>query len=335
MAQTIKHRRSATAGAVPASLASGEIAINETDNKLFTNMTGGGVLTTDLTAIAAAVRYDVAQTLTTVQQAQARANIGAGTGNATAGRELLTANRTYYVALNGSDSNSGLTAATPFATAQKAVDVACSLDLSIYGITIQLVDGVFANGSGNIITKTYVGAGPITIKGNSTTPANTVISGGVCFTHQGPAVLYVLDSLKLTGTTGISCSFGSYTQYKNIDFGACTSYHVSPTFGGRTQAIGNNTISGGANAHIRCLAAVGMSNNYTLTLTNTPAFAVAFVWADRALAFIDLLGMTYSGAATGPKYTGTGNGVIFTNGAGTSALPGSTAGTLSNGALYL
>ena len=39
-------------------------------------------------------------------------------------------------------------------------------------------------------------------------------------------------------------------------------------------------------------------------------------------------------AATGSKCTGTGNAVIFTNGAGISALPGSTTGTLSNDAVH-
>jgi hypothetical protein len=40
MAQTIQLRRSTTAAAVPASLAAGEVAINETDGKLFYRLSG-------------------------------------------------------------------------------------------------------------------------------------------------------------------------------------------------------------------------------------------------------------------------------------------------------
>ena len=56
-------------------------------------------------------------------------------------REILTANRTYYVnKTTGSNSNSGLSSGTAFSTIQKAIDVACALDLSIYSVTINVAD---------------------------------------------------------------------------------------------------------------------------------------------------------------------------------------------------
>jgi hypothetical protein len=88
-------------------------------------------------------------------------------------REVLTADRTYYVATTGSDSNDGLSSGSPFATIQKAVDVVCSLDLSIYQATIQLADGTYTAGA---TLKQYVGALPPIIQGNTTTPANVVVN---------------------------------------------------------------------------------------------------------------------------------------------------------------
>ena len=90
-------------------------------------------------------------------------------------RELLTAARTYYVRTDGSDSNTGLsnTAGGAFATIQKAVDTAASLDLGFYDIVINIGVGTW---TAPTLLRTLTGAGKVTIRGVNNNTTDTVIS---------------------------------------------------------------------------------------------------------------------------------------------------------------
>jgi hypothetical protein len=70
----------------------------------------------------------------------------------------------------------------------------------------------------------------------------------------------------------------------------------------------------------------------TLTLTGTPNFSVAF--ADVSGGELQCYGMTFSGSATGIRYSVGNYGIIITNGGGASYLPGSTAGTQAVNGTY-
>jgi hypothetical protein len=304
MAQTIKIRRSTTAGAVPASLASGEIAVNETDGKLFTRTAAGAVRTTDLNVASA--------------------------GQV---REMLTASRTYYVATTGSDSNDGKTASAPFLTIQKAINSAAALDMSIYSVVIQVADGTY--NSQNMAAVNYVGAGPITIRGNTTTPSNVVINGGTGF-YSACTQLYVLDSFKVTGTWGLVLYNGGFVQWQNLEFGTMTNAHINVNAGARAECTGSYKISGNASAHWQADYATIKVNSKTITIVNTPAFSVAFAWCDRAQGMIDCMSNTFSGAAsTATVRYNNSAGAVFTNAAGTAYLPGGSAGVVSYGGQYI
>ena len=82
---------------------------------------------------------------------------------AVSSKEVLTANRTYYVLTTGSDSNTGLanTSGGAFLTIQKAIDTVGSLDLSIYNVTIQVGAGTYTQ---NLVLKTIIGAGLVTLR---------------------------------------------------------------------------------------------------------------------------------------------------------------------------
>lgn len=254
------------------------------------------------------------------------------------GRELLTASRTYYVRTDGSDSNDGLanTSGGAFLTIQKAVDVACSLDLGIYAVTINVADGTY---TGAVTLKKYVGTGPISIVGNTTTPGNVAISvtSSNCFTaNQTPA--YTLSGMKLSTTTsgsGVRAQNGSPITLTHIHFGACAATHIWSESNATISITTAYTIDGGSGRHWLAYRGglIFGPGAVTVTLSGTPAFSTAF--ADAQLTGgMEVNGITFSGSATGVRYSVTMNGFINTIGGGASYLPGNSAGSAATGGQY-
>jgi hypothetical protein len=253
-----------------------------------------------------------------------------------AGRVVLTANRTYYVRTDGNDANTGLTDTSggAFRTIQNAINVVSSIDLASFSVTIQVRNGTFTE---NLTLKSYVGAGPVTILGDATTPANVVLAGGASPAVMATAVSgnYTFQGLKITGS---SFSFliqgGSVIAYRDIDFGG-TNVHIGSYGGSVVTKSGNVTISAGAVFHwlAKNNGVLSVSNN-TITLTGTPAFSGSFALAQNG-GIIECDSITFSGSATGKRYDVIGNAVINTNGAGASYLPGNSAGTTGTGGQYV
>lgn len=91
-------------------------------------------------------------------------------------------------ARTGKDTQDGLTSSRTGAvlTINKAIELACAIDLGPYAVTIQLAQGRYLD---SIRPGSYVGVGPITILGDTTTPANVLIqpysqTGGGSLTAQ-------------------------------------------------------------------------------------------------------------------------------------------------------
>ena len=202
-------------------------------------------------------------------------------------REPLTANRTYYVATTGSNSNDGLSAGAPFLTIQKAVDVvAANLDLNGFTVTIQLADGTY---TASVALRNVVGfraAGDLTIQGNNSTPANVVVSvtGAGCFSAIGLYTIWIVKDLKVTcsgaGTNGLF-SLASYIQFSNLDFGTCGQAHINAQIGAIIEAIEDYAISGATPlGHFTCVSGGRIQCiNRTVTITGTMSFGAAFGFA--------------------------------------------------------
>lgn len=263
--------------------------------------------------------------------------------NPTAIREVLLANCTYYVRTDGSDANTGLadTAGGAFLTIGKAIDTLCALDLSIYQATIQVRDGTYTP---SVVLKNYVGALAPIIQGNSGTPANVLISvtsaSGI---ENSSGRKWVIRDLKIqTTTSGNSLHAsggGSDIDFTNLDFGACAGAQVYATVYAKIKATGNYAVSGGTSvggAHVNPdfggIVDIGLR---TITFSNSPSittFAKARGAGSNLIAFSNTF--TNGGTVTATRYT-SDFGYIFTNGGGASYFPGGSAGSVSNGGVYV
>jgi len=256
-----------------------------------------------------------------------------------AGREILTANRTYYVATTGNDSNDGLAVGTPFLTIQKAVDIVCgTLDLNIYQATIQVADGAYTDA---VVLAPWLGKLAPIVNGNTGTPANVSLSGaGTKFTNYFGGK-WILKGFKLassnSGAVAVSGG-GSLLELWNIDFGQCNASQISATYGGSITFGTNYAVSGGSTsgAHMYCIGNASISTTgRTVTLSNTPNFPGGWAWADRGAGYFEAFAMTFTGTgATGPRYILGLLSSCFVNGGGANYFPGNAAGTVATGAQY-
>ena len=257
-------------------------------------------------------------------------------------RETLTAARTYYVSTTGNDSNTGLTAGSPFLTIQKAVDTIAALDINAKTTTIQVADGTYTGAVSLKNVAGYAAVGNLVINGNSSTPANVVISttSAHCFQASGTNTVWLIQNMKLQTTTSGNCLYAIYSgtiAFSLLEFGACAGAHIRAELNGSVLRNGTGTyvISGNAANHM--LAYVGgliyMSAG-TVTVSGTPAISSSFA-AAQVNGTIRADGITYSGTATGTSYSVTLNGVIYTGGGGGNYFPGNVAGSTATGGQYV
>ena len=257
--------------------------------------------------------------------------------NSSSVREKLTGNRSYYVRSDGDDdANNGLsnTSGGAFATIQKAVDSAASIDLGIYDVIIYVGVGTWTNG---VTLKTLTGAGTVIIRGINSNMTDTVINtAGLCFNGDYCGT-YSLQHMRITNTFSGSCiqitGAGATLKWGFVDFGPSAGAHIIVFAGAYAEAIGDYKISGGAWNHLGVYeVASARIVGVTVTITSSPAFA-SFITAQRIGSAL-VTSTTFSGAATGMRYECQGNGVLFT-GSGATYLPGDAAGTTSTGGQYL
>lgn len=251
-------------------------------------------------------------------------------------RELLTAARTYYVRIDGSDSNTGLsnTAGGAFLTIQKAVDIAASLDLSIYDVTIAVAPGSYAA----VVFKSQVGTGTVNVIGDTATLTNCTIAGGAgsAVTASGGGLRYVISGFTLTGARGLTITEGATVAVGSMRYGSISARIFDVTRGAKCYVNAAMTITSGM-PYMAVVSGQGLlifQPGITVTLTGTPAFSATFIYCGGSGSSVEIAFVTFSGTATGPRYIVLLNASIYAANAGESYLPGSADGTKLTGGQY-
>lgn len=258
-------------------------------------------------------------------------------------RTKLTAALNIYVSPFGSDTaGSGLAASSPFLTTQKAwTFVSQNYDTNGFGVTINLASGTYTAPCS--ASQGVVGNGTVQFLGNIGSPSSVVVNcatGTACFSASAGALITVsgMTLISSAGVSQLSSVNNAIVGFGNVVFGSAgTGSHITAA-NGIVIANAAYTISGGAVAHVNASGVGSFVNlaGVAVTISGTPAFSTAFALV-QGLAMLSTIGNTFPNAiaATGPRYNGNANSVINTNGAATTLFPGSTAGAVFTGALYV
>ncbi len=245
-------------------------------------------------------------------------------------REVLTANRTYYVRTDGSDSNTGLTNTSggAFLTLQKAYNTIVTLDMAGYNCTIQLgVAGTYNTSGDNLAMYVAPEGGVIYLIGNVSSPGTYIVSstsGNAIYLNCGTNLL-VSGITVAAGGVGISVKGGGAQVSINgtVSFGACTYYHMYAQAGGYIYAAQGYNITGAAQSHAAAIVGGVVGLNAAATGVGTVTFTGAFAYVESC-GIVDSSGWSISGGTiTGSsvKVSATMNGVVrggtYTNFPGT------------------
>lgn len=253
--------------------------------------------------------------------------------------QTITSNTDLYVnGSTGSNSSDGLTPSTALATIQAAVNRAFGFPPSQYTITIHVADGTYSEA----VSTPYFGGPNLVITGNASTPANVLVSSGSSrpFQINGPNTV-TINNLRIQNTAGTDnygfwATTGSTLFTNNTESGAINGPVFVAT--GATLYPGTHKFAGNCGGFF--YAAIGGLVNLSTGVTYTVSSAIAVTLTAQASQCgtlkVSATPPTFvnPGNVTGTRYSANLNGVIFTQGQGTSFFPGTVAGSTSSGGQY-
>jgi hypothetical protein len=199
----------------------------------------------------------------------------------------------------------------------------------------------------------FTGSGLVKFVGDTTTASNCLVSvnSAAAFQATFNGVRYQIAGFRMTnsatGGDDIYVSGGAQLDIVGpVDFGAvsATTGPGSPIGSGAAQIELNHgalyntatawTISGGGARHIYMHNGGYIENavTATATVTGTPTFVNTVLMYSVAVG--NFANMTYSGSATGQRYSIQNNSDMETGGGGANYFPGNTAGGVIFGGIY-
>ena len=184
------------------------------------------------------------------------------------GIESLTADREFWVATNGNDSNPG-TNASPFLTIQKAIDTLYQkINANGFNVTIKLKPGTYPP-QRVLFSGLPIGETMVNLEGTGANPSDTILQTSNDFRYSVNAAnsaSLMVRNLKLqkTGTFtgsntwagGLAATTSAYIAIENIEFGdfelnsGYSGFHIYAGAGGKINVSATNyNVSGGAAWH--------------------------------------------------------------------------------------
>lgn len=227
-------------------------------------------------------------------------------------REVLTANRTYYIRADGNDTTcSGLVdaaaASAPncaFLTKQKAADVTATKDIRSFTVTWQMRTGTYAGTLA--ITQCWLGTGSVFLVGDTVTPANVQISGaGNMISVTAPCKLVLGGGYAITSSAGnliYAEGAGAYIHITGpIQLHTTPNVQIYASRCGRIMVVGQITISGAGDNYVQSshCGSIRFDNSGNTTFIANVAYPNGLVYAN----FGDLV---WTGTATFVNLTGCG-----------------------------
>jgi hypothetical protein len=248
-------------------------------------------------------------------------------------RLRLAGNTTYFVSNSGNDVTGNGTSGNPWATLQKAINfVVTNVDISGFVVTVQMIDGSYAGFS---VNQPYVGGagGNVVVQGNSVTPSNTLVTSAVQCDTGGEVSI---QNMKITSS--VHClNVGQDAVVlvgTGIIFGTAGGNHVNNGIGivrfGTSYIIAGSAV--GFHWASQSNGLISVNSGSVITLTGAPSFNTFAIATECGV--IACNGITFSGTATGVRYSVTANGVIATGTGNPNFLPGNASGTASSGGQY-
>lgn len=268
-----------------------------------------------------------------------------GAGWIYAARVRLTEDTTFYLSATGSNSNSGLSALSPWATRAHAWTMLQNFyDLAGYDVLIQIADGNYVdsfNAAGPILGQASPDS--IIFNGNDVTPSNVDFfpPTGNCWSARYQA-MFEIRNLQIRSTSnGIVALMGGIIQVgTGVQFGTTTLISMASDTGGLINVTGNFTIATGGTSFMNALHA-GQIRMVGFTGTVVGGGVYNFV---SGFALVSECGMMItvgssfvlaSGTVTGPRAGGVLNGVILSGQVSqAAAFPGNSNGSFTTGAQF-
>lgn len=258
------------------------------------------------------------------------------------GRPVLTTTTTFFVNADGinshpcgaftcspgSNSNDGLSSATPWQTIQRSVLGMVTYDFGPQTVNLQAADGTYneciqlpdyvsSNNNGRLVS----------ILGHAGSVGSVIVNcgSGTTFTIINANGWILKD---LTVTSSSTCLFIDYYARLYWDggtLGPCPSFHVQAVNTGAffEQILHNYSMTGNTQCHIQTVnGAEAIWQGGTASIVGTPAFSVGLLCSTKN-GLVDDTQAVFSGGFSGPKYAMTGTPFSLTSGA-TATTPGAT-----------